>query len=488
MPKITAIAAGAALVLASLYFFAGRDAFTGPVVTASIPAQAPVAKAPAPELPLESVPQETMENISPPTKKQNAVATISALTGRVFDARSGQGIAQAVLTAESTAGATAFFEARTDADGTYRLDGVPEGTYTLAIDAIDGYPETSSPGVEKEVIVDLRATTIVEDFPLTAGGVLEGTFTAAGKPLVNDVFSFSQEFDSPEFGPFTVNTDHLGGYRLTGLDGHEGIIVASRTRSDGTSQTSTRKKVVIVPGETTTANFSFPEGRASAEGHIYYVDESNPVPANIYAYYYVVRGDGGPDIQEIYAETDEHGYYLIENLPEGVLSLQVNPTIPDMNAVTNEVILYEGERSVKDIVIADFVVNCVLLHIPEGTGHLVVSAEEGRKPPIAKLTMLDFVNAQGETVSFDHVAMNSDTPSATLKGLKPGEYTIRASSFPLPATWNPETWAAMGWDKFLAGIVATRVYITVESMSGSMDVTLDFDNRDRREPYKEPSN
>ena len=75
--------------------------------------------------------------------------------------------------------------------------------------------------------------------------------------------------------------------------------------------------------------------------------------------------------------------------------------------------------------------------------------------------------------------MDSDAPSVTLKGLKPGEYTIRASS--LPEEWSTDKWAAMGWDKFLAGIIRTRVFITIESATGSMEVILDFDNRDPRE-------
>ncbi|MEK7793666.1 MAG: sigma-70 family RNA polymerase sigma factor [Candidatus Hydrogenedentota bacterium] len=479
--KAAAVVTGAVLILASVYLYSSRDKSVEPAVSEAVSAPVTLvetlAEMPSAEAPIESVSAAPAENSFVAAAPKSAEVMHAALVGRVFDARSGAGIEGVEITAESTGDTVAAYQATTDAHGSYRIDDISLGTYSLALTEVNGYPETAGSPAIREVSIGSIGSELVEDFALTSGGILEGVATAGGKPLPNQSIQFTQYYDSPEFEVAAVQTDELGRFRVTGLANYEGVIMAHRVRSDGTTQASSRDKVIIVPGETTYKDFNFPEGRASVEGDIYYLDESNPVQASIYAFFTLDRGVA-LDGQEIWIETDEKGHYLIDGLPEGVLSLQVRPRDQNLSMVTNDVVLYEGERTQKDVIIADFIINCRVLNIPEGSKHVIVAAEEGHRPPIAKLTILDLANAMGEAVSWSHVDIHSAKPGATLRGLKPGDYTIRASS--LPAEWSPEKWGAMGYDKFLAGVVRTRVFITVESMSGSMEVRLDFDKSDPR--------
>ncbi len=130
-----------------------------------------------------------------------------------------------------------FIRAKTDAQGHYRLRGLPsgEGNKLLAIPPLDGPHLISLKGIDKQATQSGNV-----DFDLTHGILIRGRVTdvATGKPVSAqiDYFVFSDNpharsapgfrgFDYGHFGNF-YQTDAKGNYSIPGLPGR-GIVTAS---------------------------------------------------------------------------------------------------------------------------------------------------------------------------------------------------------------------------------------------------------------------
>ncbi len=430
-------------------------------------------------------------NDSPKAKLTDAISTVatailpsaveavqiptSDVSGRVYDVASNEGLESIVVRLDRPdAVPTELQETQTDVDGYYAFVNLEPGLYTLAVGGTDVYVTSEDGFVSRDVSIEDSGELYEENFPLTAASVLEGLITAGPEPIRNSSISINNYFDNDNIEPFQVETNEKGRYRITGLDDFEGILRASRTRDDGTSQGALQTQseaTTISAGTITTADFKFAGGGASIEGNVYYIDETQPLVASVGTYFITDSGDALA-LNGTYSQTDENGHYRIDNLPQGVISLQVHAKGKYSGTITNEATLREGETTNHNIVFGDSVLHCRLHNVPVDSKHVMVYVESGIQRPKKKRTTLDFANAVGEAVSWSHVNFTADEPGAKLENLKPGEYTVFASS--LPTKWNVADMVAMGWDEFLSRVILTRVYVTVESYSQDIDLDLDF--------------
>jgi len=402
------------------------------------------------------------------------------LSGRVYDSDSDEGLPAIVIHLNASDSASETLESvniETDPKGYYSFTNLALGAYTVAIDPIDDYPAALNSPTSREIVLLQAGAQYQTDFPLSKGGTLVGLVTAGTTPVSNSSFSITNYFDHDHLSLPEIRTDEEGHYRVTGLADFTGVLRASRTRDDGVRQGSTQSKnavTVIAAGTTATADFTFPGGGASIEGHVYFIDESQPIRASLYTYYNYIS-ESGDEIAGIatYVSTDENGYYRIDDMAAGVLSLQVHTSGIVSGTTTDVAILEEGKLTVHDIIFGDSKLLCRFFNIPEGSKSVMVSVESGTKKPIEHLTRLDFTNSLGDTVSWGHVNFRAQEPTKTLTNLKPGDYTVVASS--LPTRWNVAEFLEMGWDTFLSRIISTRVYFTIESFSETIEVDLDFD-------------
>jgi len=120
-----------------------------------------------------------------------------------------------------------YFSAVTDADGQYRLSGLPAGDYEVNVNLLEVYVPISQDGQRsRSITLDEREEARDIDFTLTRGGVITGRLTdAGGAPIIGarvlantidkDGVRRSLEWNLLHNGKGT--TDDRGTYRIYGL-------------------------------------------------------------------------------------------------------------------------------------------------------------------------------------------------------------------------------------------------------------------------------
>ncbi len=147
------------------------------------------------------------------------LATGGFIAGTVTGA-GGQPIPGVTVYPHSTAGSAAPWDV-TGADGTYRVEGVPSGEYTVVFDppARSGLLEeywdnAATPEQARPVSVAAGQTVSGIDAQLGAGGSIEGTVTANSTPLASALVYAASAATGYSM---TVTTDALGRYRIPDL-------------------------------------------------------------------------------------------------------------------------------------------------------------------------------------------------------------------------------------------------------------------------------
>ncbi|HLM56413.1 MAG TPA: carboxypeptidase regulatory-like domain-containing protein [Pyrinomonadaceae bacterium] len=151
----------------------------------------------------------------------------SSVTGRVTDGERGlPGLTVAIFSTGPESRNRPVARARTDAEGQYRLTGVPPGRYVVAPSAptyvmrdVMGFP----PG--KQLTLAAGETVDGVDFRLERGGVITGRVTDAdGNPIVGETIQLTPAEVDPRtpspgfrFDPREMQTDDRGVYRIYGL-------------------------------------------------------------------------------------------------------------------------------------------------------------------------------------------------------------------------------------------------------------------------------
>ncbi|WP_457188058.1 carboxypeptidase regulatory-like domain-containing protein [Nocardioides sp. P5_E3] len=164
------------------------------------------------------------------------VVDLPAVSGTVTGAGSGLGGVQVVLTPDG--GGTPSTTVTTG-DGSYEVDGLPPGDYTLEVIPPDGW---TAPGPQ-DITVPADGLT-GQDIALTSPGALGGAVTTDGAPSAGVTVAV----DGPG-GPLTLQTDADGQYFLDDLP--PGSYTITITVPGGTTATgpTTRTVTITAAGE-----------------------------------------------------------------------------------------------------------------------------------------------------------------------------------------------------------------------------------------------
>jgi hypothetical protein len=143
------------------------------------------------------------------------------VTGRVFDEQSGDAVGEATISFREahedwyTSRSSARQPAKTKADGSFVLDGIPAGRITLSI-GVTGY-------ARQDMEVTVRDKTAPLEIALAKGGTIVGYLASAdGTPVTGNAFLQNLESRSglgnrgSETGEFTFQHLPAGRYRLSG--------------------------------------------------------------------------------------------------------------------------------------------------------------------------------------------------------------------------------------------------------------------------------
>jgi hypothetical protein len=208
---------------------------------------------------------------------------------------------------------------RQDAEGAFALDDVPEGEYAVEIVSQDFMPEVvSSVRVTAGTVSELGAIR------LRRGGRIEGTVVnGSEEPVpgasVRVVGPGQQPYD---FGDNTVSTDRIGRFQIGGLA--VGIV---QVMASHPSYAETRLEGVEVDSASGASDVRLVLGRGGAvEGYVRTRDGTEVAGRTIQAASDEVRFTAWNANR---TQTSEDGYFRIEHLPPGKLTValvQVEPT------------------------------------------------------------------------------------------------------------------------------------------------------------------
>lgn len=280
------------------------------------------------------------------------------ITGRVsVGEKPAMGVVVGLMSGQtfSTSDTGAVIKATTDAEGRYRLNQVPAGSFRVAALA-PGYVQANEGGFvfEQGKAVNLREGETVEnlDFSLARGGVITGkVMDPAGKPLIEERLSVWQidaqgrktQWNPPGAVFSALQTDDRGLYRIYGLAEGRYILAAGTggadnvvvTRLSGTSYKRTfypdtteeaQAKAIEVTGGGEVKDIDIRLMPETVKGfsvlaRIVDAETGAPVP-NVRVGYSPVR-DGRNFAGLSMAIADAQGVVRLDGLPSGRYSLSI---------------------------------------------------------------------------------------------------------------------------------------------------------------------
>lgn len=291
---------------------------------------------------------------SPSTTSKNGGTVAGRITAH------GKGLGGVTVTLRSSAGAQAqdLPQAKTDADGNYRITGVPMGNYFVTpVAPVYTVPGAGRLTATNEPVVITGSDTIEGiDFSLVPGGVITGRVTDTdGRPIIEQPISLqSTDQTTQQGGPRTVapgnwRTDDRGVYRIYGVpEGHYIVSVGSQQRTNVSAvingqqayqQTyhpdttdSTQALVVEVAEGAEVSNVDITVGRPIDEyavtGRVVDNSSNAPVP-NVGFTLSVLSGGGNRQRAQALGTlpivSDSSGQFRIDNVPPGRYQISLSP-------------------------------------------------------------------------------------------------------------------------------------------------------------------
>ncbi len=306
------------------------------------------------------------------------------VTGRVFDARSSAGIADASISyAESGELGFSGGNARSKKDGAFVLEGVPRGRVKLTV--------YSQAHAHRELDIDVSEQTPPVEIGLSRGGTISGFLvTASGAPvagpvaLVNDQnASFMKRTD--EAGAFSFDRLSAGRYRLGAGAAWQEIVLGPDELREGIVLTA-----AVFPGRTV---------RGTVRGLR---------PEEMKRAFVVLRSETRR--ATAMRPLDEQGAFVLREVPPGRAEIKV-----DADSVNRTVV-----RTIEVPANRDLVVD---IEIPAGV-RVSGRVTQGGKP-VAAGRAVRIAPAGGSQGSF-HRAMTADGGTYRIDGVPAGEYDITA--------------------------------------------------------------
>lgn len=186
-------------------------------------------------------------------------------------------------------------------DGSYRIEGLVQGTWTIRSDEAAGSPfaDAAYPGVPNsldadpiEVVAGSTATGI--DFALEPGGTIRGMVTGGGAAIANAIVRADPVAANPLQFAYAV-TDETGAFEMTGLGEGDYRVSASAFGSGrvaeyfpGALDAAGATPIAVTPGSDATADFDLDAG-GSLAGEI---TEDSPSPGPLSGTLVVAHGIG----------------------------------------------------------------------------------------------------------------------------------------------------------------------------------------------------
>lgn len=384
-------------------------------------------------------------------RTQTKTGTIS---GRItIGGKPAQGVSVTALPAQRNVSAEkpqVLAQAKTDAEGQYRLTGLPAGNFKITVTAreyvnADGDWHALPPG--RGVMLGEGEQLDNHDFALVRGGVITGRVTsAAGKPLIEEavtIFRLDEKGKKESFNAqimLDLKTDDRGVYRVYGLPPGRYLVAAGFDDSSpqygsilrrgypltyypGTTDEAQAKVIEATPGsEATEVDIKFGE---RARGHdvivrVVEAETGRPVPNQFVSY---VRAR--PDSKSAWptgrgaAATDNKGETRLEMVSPGRYLAMLSR--PDKSEFYAEPVPFEVTGAGADRV-----------EVPVRRGAVLsgVVVLEGVRDPalLAQVKQLSLRVAQtgrpAVTAPFSGVVLLTSDLSFRTSALPPGKYQL----------------------------------------------------------------
>jgi hypothetical protein len=240
--------------------------------------------------------------------------------------------------------------ATTDAEGRYRITGLPAGKFAVKVESAAFVPDKQGGGNSRTVALDDNEETKNIDFSLVRGGVITGRVTdSQGRPIIarhvrlQIVNEQGQKRDhNAQFGFDMYSTDDRGVYRIYGLPPGRYIVSSGSAVWGNTGRkfpttyhpgvTSEDQAAIIEVkegGEATGVDITFGSASTGYEalGRVIDSETGNPIPQASLMCFGIGDEDKGFTGFNGNAKTDAQGNFRFAGLSSGRYSLSLSPDL-----------------------------------------------------------------------------------------------------------------------------------------------------------------
>lgn len=382
----------------------------------------------------------------------------ASVAGRVREGERGvAGVNVVVLSADSSRRFKPAGRARTDAEGRYRITGVPPGKYVVTPMApayvlldITNFP----PG--KPLTLSAGDSVEDTDFRVLRGGVITGRVTDAdGNPIIMEPVSITpaDQKDAQQRSTFfavdqrDLSTDDRGVYRVYGIQpGRYRVSVGDggrtmrapgskyyrRTFHPSATDESQSKVVEVALGEEVAdvdITLGAPEKTFRISGRFVFADTSQPVPVSSFGYGMLDPATGNPLGDFVGGSSNARGEFHAAGLPPGRYKVYAHPTPIDPVDWYSDSTLFE---------VTDSDVSGLVVKLHRGSTVSGVVTVEGLRDRAAAARMLTGVRLHGYTEQRGGVDIGSagsirpvtlaPDGSFRLSGVRPGRFRLDVST------------------------------------------------------------
>jgi carboxypeptidase family protein len=250
--------------------------------------------------------------------------------------------------------------AMTDAEGRYRITGLPDGKFSVKVESATFVPDKQGGGNTRAVVLDDNDEAKNIDFSLVRGGVITGRIAdSQGRPVIAKsvrlqmVNEQGQKRDhNAPFGTDMYLTDDRGVYRLFGLTPGR-YIISSGSSSWGNigrkfpttyypgATGEDQATIIEVKGGSEVTGIDITLGGAStgyeALGRVIDAETGNPIQQVSLMCFGIGEDNKGFSGYNGNAKTDAQGNFRLAGLPSGRYSLSLSP---DMDILTGGIEYY----------------------------------------------------------------------------------------------------------------------------------------------------
>jgi hypothetical protein len=301
-----------------------------------------------------------------------------------------------------------YANTQTDADGRYRIENLGEGSWAALNFGVR--PGAIAPAYRFARIV-AGETTVLDFRPAQSTRALVGrVLNADGTPAAGRTLMVgsSEEFAGPgDPNWLSTNTDASGAYRANGLaPGRKLLYISGATPAEMMSVGA----VEVGLGSTTEHDVVL--GGVELRGRVFDGERSQPLAFAVVLVIDRTSGDGRFQ-GRVFANAD--GAYRFGHLGPGVYDVFVYATRGEYGQEQRLGLLVEGSRDVEDV---DFTLFA--------GGRIGVRVADKSGAPVA--AELRFFDAEGVRVQFSENDRTSDSGRSTVRGVKPGAWTVSATA------------------------------------------------------------